>query len=424
MNARIGDEPVAPIKRHEIIDCIRGFALFGVLYINLIWTSQYVAATSAPEGRFDSGPFDTAAFFFSQIFINHKFYALFSILFGLGFSIQIASARERGKAIARIYARRLTILFAIGIIHSFFIWPEDVLHIYALLGFPLILLRNSSDKTLLAWIGAVFALSIAVTVLQWSVLDQKSEQNSPPQIESVKASVEQTDRDGPYQQMLSQNYADVIQFNWDEMRRKYTSPSIGPGSNVYWYLTILWKFLLGMFIGRKMLLQRAQDHLQLYKRALPWALVLGLGGNAVAFAAFGPLKEMMFGSPVIMSISWFLIEMGMLALSIFYLCVLVLWYQAPSGKRVLSSLAPLGRMALTNYLMHSVIFIAIFYGIGFGMLGKVGHAESLLIAIAIFSVQIFFSAWWLKRFRFGPMEWLWRSLTYSKWQPMRTGGAK
>lgn len=424
MNARVEEKPVAPAERHEIIDCIRGFALFGVLYINLLWTSQYVAADSAPEGLFESGPLDTAVFFFSQFFINHKFYALFSILFGLGFAIQMASARERGKTIARVYARRLAILFAIGLIHAFFIWPEDVLHIYALLGFPLILLRNSSDKTLLTWIGAIFALTIAVTVVQWSVLDKQPEQDSPPQIESVDTSVEKTVRDGPYQQILSEDYADVIQFNWDEMRRKYTNMGIGPGSNVYWYLTILWKFLLGMFIGRKMLLQRAQDHLQLYKRMLPWALGLGLGGHAVAFVAFGPLEEMMFGSAAIMTVLWFLIEVGMLALSIFYLSALVLWYQTPSGKRILSWLAPLGRMALTNYLMHSVIFIVIFYGIGFGMLGKGDHAVSLPIAIAIFVAQIVFSTWWLKRFRFGPMEWLWRSLTYSKLQPMRIGSVK
>jgi uncharacterized protein len=269
------------------------------------------------------------------------------------------------------------------------------------------------------WIGIFFALSVVVTVLEWSFLNNDPAMDDAPQEQVSEPLVTPVNEAGPFQLMSSGSYVDILRFNFGEMRRKYTSTEIGPGSMVYWYLTIFWKFLLGMYIGRKGILQHARKNRHVFKRALPWALGCALIGNVIMALGFGPLEELMFSNPATLALFWFAIEAGMLGLSFFYLCVLVLWYQRPSGERVLSHLVPIGRMALTNYLMQSVIFLLIFYGIGFGMLGKITHAEAFPIAIVIFLAQIFVSAWWLKRFQFGPMEWLWRSLTYAKAQPLR-----
>jgi len=421
--ASIGSEsraaPVLPTKRYEVIDMVRGFALFGVLYINLLWTSRYIAGDSAPEGSFVSGSFDGVSFFLSEIFVNHKFYALFSILFGLGFAMQMASARDRGRRITPPYARRLAILVAIGLIHAFFVWPDDVLHIYALLGFALMLFRNCSYKILAKWIGVFFALSVVVTVLQWSMLNNETVPDNAPQEQVPDPLATPTDESGPFQLMSSGSYVDILRLNFGEIRRKYTSTEIGPGSMVFWYLTIFWKFLLGMYIGKKGTLQRSKENRHVFKRALPWAFGCALIGAVIMALGFGPLEKLVFSNPAALALFWLAVEAGMLGLSIFYLCVLVLWYQRPSGERVLSHLVPMGRMALTNYLMHSVIFLVIFYGVGFGMLGKITHAGAFPIAVAIFLAQIFISGWWLNRFRFGPMEWLWRSLTYARAQPLR-----
>ena len=417
--------PVAPKERFELIDVVRGFALFGVLYINLLWTCRYVARESAPEGAFVEGPFDGISFLFSEVFFNHKFYALFSILFGLGFAMQSRSARQRGARIVSVYARRLAILLAIGLIHAFLIWPEDVLHVYALLGFAMVAFRNCTDETLLRWIGVFFALSVLVTILQWSVFNTATTETDAPQAVASDALTETGSDAGPFQLMSSDDYVDLLRFNAREMRRKYSSTEIGPGSMVYWYLSIFWKFLLGMYLGRRDVLQRSADDARMFRRALPWALGAAVLGTVVMALGFGPLEPLMFGHPLVLTVFWLVIEAGMLGIAAFYACVLVVSYHSSSvGKRALSSLAPLGRMALTNYLMHSAIFLLLFYGIGFGLLGKISHAQALPITIAIFGLQVVVSAWWLRRYRFGPAEWLWRSLTYGRLQPMRMGRAR
>jgi uncharacterized protein len=186
--------------------------------------------------------------------------------------------------------------------------------------------------------------------------------------------------------------------------------------NVYWFLAVFWKFLLGFLIGRRLLLQQAERHIPLFRRLLPWALAAGLAGNAVwlAFEA-GALGE----SPTPLTAAiWVPIEIGILGLSLTYLSALVLLFQRPAWKRRLSLLAPVGRMALTNYLAQSFLIVAVFYGVGLGLMGKIGTAVCIPIAIFFFAVLTAVSRWWLGRFRFGPAEWLWRSLTYGRAQPM------
>ena len=156
----------------------------------------------------------------------------------------------------------------------------------------------------------------------------------------------------------------------------------------------------------------------MFRRVLPWALLVGLAGNGYMnagweFDLWRPESE--FLRAVLTSLH----EFWIVSLSIGYLCALVVLHQHPRWGRRISCLAPVGRMALTNYLLHSVSFIVLFYGIGLGLLGRAGSAVCVLLSVAIFAVQIGFSAWWLNRFRFGPVEWLWRSLTYGKLQPLR-----
>ena len=217
------------------------------------------------------------------------------------------------------------------------------------------------------------------------------------------------------------NWLDVIRVNWTFNRDEYTSFELGFDAQAYWYLSVLSKFLLGFVIGRRKLLQNADQHLALFCRALPWTLAIGLLGNAYWAGAQCISDVWLPKHPSLwVVLSWLFVEFSALALSLAYLSALVLLFQRPAWRRSLEYLAPVGRMALTNYLMHSFFFAFLFYSVGLGLLGKVGATGCLLLGLAIFGFQIALSKWWLNRLRFGPVEWLWRSLTYGKIQPMRS----
>jgi uncharacterized protein len=160
--------PVAPGERYEIIDIVRGFALFGVLLANMVWTTQEAPLTDEQRQAMTTRSVDDAALFFTGAFIDGKFYTLFSMLFGMGFALQLTRASERGVSLLPTYMRRLGILLAIGILHTVLLWFGDILHIYALLGFVLILFAGRSNRTVLRWVVALAALSISFPMLHWA----------------------------------------------------------------------------------------------------------------------------------------------------------------------------------------------------------------------------------------------------------------
>jgi uncharacterized protein len=176
-------------------------------------------------------------------------------------------------------------------------------------------------------------------------------------------------------------------------------------------------FLLGMYAGKVDFFRHPENHLPSIRKINRWGLALGLVGNTM-FVAGVELAEPMVLS-VYSAVAGLGMGVGVPAMFAFYTTSIVLLYQKPEWKRSLHVFVPVGRMALTNYLLQTVICTLIFYNYGLGLYGKVGPALGLVLTVAIFLVQIPLSVWWLKRFRFGPMEWLWRSLTYAKLQPMR-----
>lgn len=402
--------PAAPGERYEVIDVVRGFALFGVLLANLVWTADWFALSEAQHEAVSGSVLDHAAQGFVTMLIDYKFYTLFSMWFGLGFAMQMSRASTRNRNVLPSYVRRLSILFLIGAAHGTLLWFGDILHVYALLGFVLILFRNRSDRAVLGWALAIALLAACIPVLQWLQVH-----GSGGASEAARA--EETAR--RFAVLTQGSYADVVRLNLSLALEDYTEGVLRVDSILHWYLNVFWKLLVGFLIGRKLLVQEASQHLGLFRRALRWALPIGLAGNAylvlsaVVFGAWIPATD----SALVLT--WIPIEAGIFALSITYLCGLVLLYQRPRGRRVLQPLGAVGRMALTNYLSHSVLYVLLLYGVGLGLLGKVGTFDCLLLALAIFSAQLVASSWWLKRFRFGPAEWAWRSLSYGKLQPLR-----
>lgn len=401
--------PTSPQSRVELIDIVRGFALFGVFLANIVWTSQDFGLTDAQREALSSAAWDECARGLVLFFIDKKFYTLFSILFGLGFSLQLSRAAARRQDVLPVYVRRLAVLLVIGLTHGFLLWFGDILQIYAIAGFGLILFRNRKDRTVLAWCVALALVTALLPLVDWFAGG-----TAQVQIEVETKAITKAMR---FAAITGHRWMDVIRMNAAFQYDFYRHLDLRADENVYWFLAVFWKFLLGFFIGRRLLLQQAERHLPLYRRLLPWALAAGLAGNA--FWLVIEVRDLAESPSPLIAASWILIEIGILGMSLAYLSALVLLFQRPAWKRRLSLLAPLGRMALSNYLAQSVLIVAVFYGVGLGLMGKIGSALCIPIAISLFAVLTVVSRWWLERFRFGPAEWLWRSLTYGRAQPLR-----
>jgi uncharacterized protein len=173
-------------------------------------------------------------------------------------------------------------------------------------------------------------------------------------------------------------------------------------------------FLIGLNLGKQEFFRDVPARLPRVRGALPWIAALGLIGNGI-YAAAQSLSP--FSPARFLSVALWVVAAPALALA--YVSVILLLWQRPVWKRLLRLLAPVGRMALTNYLLQSLVCTTLFYSYGFGLYGKVSPSVGLVLTVVIFLLQIPLSVWWLNRFRFGPMEWVWRSLTYGKPQPMR-----
>ena len=400
--------PVAVGERIELIDVVRGFALYGVLLANLIWVSQEGSVTPAQIAALPSAPVDRIVRSAVQFFVDWKFYTLFSFLFGLGFSVQLTRGLRRGTPVVPLYARRLAVLLGIGLVHAYLMWYGDILHHYALLGFLLILFRNRSDRFIL---GSGLALAVVVpaaVVMAKAVMGPAGPPAAPVPAELGELGARfRAFTSGDYSESFRENARYVIQF-W------------ASGIALRFLPAILGKFLFGFYAGRHRLLHEPEAHRALFRKLLIWGLVIGLVGNGIWVLT----TKLTDSGALAASSGWALaaqlpIYVGLVALAAFYLSAIVLLWGAPRWRRILAYLAPVGRMALTSYLVHSAAYLTIFFGFGLGLLGRVGATFCLALSIVLFAGQIAFSAWWLRRFQFGPAEWLWRSLTYGSRQPLR-----
>ncbi len=404
--------PVSASERITTLDILRGFALGGILLVNMSFFTMPMmyafGAVPAPGTALDKAV-HAGIIFLAQ----GKFYSLFSFLFGLGFSIQLARATARGASGAKFYARRIAVLLAIGLVHAFLIWSGDILILYALLGFPLILFRNRKPKALLIWALVLFLVPILLTAGLAGALHMGKAFGPKDEIlkdfakrdADMAREVERAQRayaHGSYPEMVGQRAREVaFVYSW----------------SFFFAPNVLAMFLLGLWAGKVEIFRNVSAHLPFTRKVQGWGLVIGVVGNGVY------TWSVLTGNPGFpdakMAIGTLAFGFGAPALSMFYASTLTLLAQDPAWARRFVPLAALGRMALTNYLLQSIICTTIFYSYGAGLFGGVGFAAGLLFWIVIYVLQMPFSLWWLRRFQMGPAEWLWRTLAYGKAQPMR-----
>jgi uncharacterized protein len=413
-------QPVAAGERIQLIDVLRGFALFGVLLANMVYLSgtdvvlTTARAASLPTARLDG--YVRAVIYF---FVDDKANTIFSFLFGLGFAVQMMRAEERGRRVAPMYARRLLVLFVIGCAHMFLLWYGDILHLYALVGFTLLLWRKCKDKTLLGWGVGLAVLPMALLFsLPWALARffGVTDDRSAAQIAADAAETTRT-MDARLAAFTHGTYFDVVRehfrYNLDEY---LLSPLI-----IAFALYVMGRFLIGLYVGRRRILHEAHLHLPLFRRLLRWCLPFAIVGNFLyALTSYLADHDRLDESANWVALSTLIISVGVPAMSACYVSSIVLLFQRDGWRRRLMWLAPVGRMALTNYLTQTLLHLFIFYGFaGLGLMGRVGTSVCVPISLAVFTLQILYSRWWLARFRFGPCEWAWRTLAYGRRQPMR-----
>ncbi len=404
--------PITLEERILLIDIVRGFALFGVLLANMVWLSQEIALTNEQLSKLPTKGIDQISRYFVQFFIDGKFVTLFAFLFGLGFSVQLISAKSRNARIVPVYMRRLSILLFFGLMHAYLLWYGDILVFYALLGFALILFRSRSDRTLITW-GLILAILVPVLVF---AIKGRMQMLNPAGATSVAHDTEIKLKAVRLAAFTKGTYFDIFPEN-----AKINLSFWLKGIFLFALPHIFGKFLLGFAAGRQRLLQNAPENLLFYRRLMWLGLAVGLICNStwVLITILSNAKLIDDSSSLWLGTSRFTEFAGMVALAAFYLSALTLLFQNAAWKRKLLWLAPVGRMALTNYLMQSVINLFLFYGYGLALMGKIGTTYCILISIIVFALQIILSNWWLNRFRYGPLEWLWRSLTYGEMQTMK-----
>jgi uncharacterized protein len=401
--------PVLGEERIAAIDTLRGVAILGILIVNI---GLFSLPESLPAHQLWPNAVDGTAERLIYFFAQEKFKALFSFLFGLGLAVQMMRADARGVRFLPLYARRLCVLFLIGVAHFLLLWDGDILHDYAEIGFVLLLFRRFSPRIIL--VSAAVCLAVPLFFFGLTTYDSITHRVRPP-LQSWIAYETEPDGQKTIDETLriysSGTYREQIRLRAGELRGDMT-----PDIDDAYVLALL---LLGLYAGRRRIFHDAPAHLPFIRRVQRWGLVIGVAGNA-AFAVGGSFDP----SPtsVMQNVGRLCLVVAAPAMMAFYASTIVLLTQREVWRRRLAPLAAVGRTALSNYLLQSLICTAIFYSYGLALFARVRPSLGLLLTITIFLAQIALSVWWLRRFQFGPIEWLWRSLTYWQRQPMRVSG--
>ena len=389
--------PIQPSERIAILDILRGWALLGIAIINMGGFKAPWASYSLAKDRFP-GAIDGLTSWSIMAFGSGKFNATFSFLFGVGLTIQMARAEGRGAPFVGLYLRRLAVLLVLGLAHALLIWDGDVLQVYAVNGLVLLLIRKWPDRAVLAILVLLLAAPVARDVI-------KLYQQAPPRHDQAYYAKEVANALRIYGQGT---YAEQIR---DRAWHLYEAYFVN--FDLWFHAQMGVTMLLGFLAGRRRVFQDLPAYLPAIRSEFRWFLGAGVGCAVFAATVYAMNPGESTPTPVtVVGVATY--ELSRPLLSLAYMTGLILLFQVPAWQSRLAPLGWVGRMPLTNYLMQSVMATTLFYSYGFGLFGKVGPAVGFLISLAIFAVQIVYSRWWMARFQFGPLEWLWRAITYGR----------
>ncbi|EJS16119.1 hypothetical protein IKS_00725 [Bacillus cereus VDM062] len=374
-------------QRVEAVDAIRGFALFGILLVNMTLIQFGFFSSEKPTYIF--GKLDEGANWFIQFFGTHNFMSLFSFLFGLSIILLQKSIIVKGKKFFPTYIRRIIILLLLGYIHGTFVWEGDILFAYGVIGIFLMMFINRKPKTLLIWASILLALIMLASY--------QSESTSNP----YDGLAPYTEKEHKVHETGS--YMNHVNFRLTENPFDYMGINGVFGLVFISIFAIIFMsplFLLGMYVGKKGWLFEVDQHIPAVKKI--W-LITGIFSFTIKILAMflkHPILIMLQDSltPVIMTF--------------FYGSTIILLFHYKKVARLLTYMANMGKMSVSNYLAQSIIATTIFYAYGFGLYGKIGYFFGILLTIGIYTIQLFVSTYWLQKYRMGPVEYVWRLGTY------------
>jgi uncharacterized protein len=407
----VGFAPIATEERVQSLDVLRGLALLGILVVNiLVYAPKPASAT------------DWVAAKIIRIFAEGSFFPLFSLLFGVGFAVFLERAASRGAKGVVLYLRRLTALLAIAVLQIILLDEQNILLRYAFLGLPLLLFWRAPPRVCFAAALICLALAVARSPVNQQLLER--EMRDPALAADVRqqraaGQANVWARRAEWERVkATRSFLEAAEFRtrWEVPNQLAWSTNLHRNPTLFHILAM---FLLGVAAWRWRVFVEPRGYRRLMIHLVGWGLVAGLAGNLALNA--GPRGDSisLFASRPIITIIVTLLADTALALG-YASAVLLLWHSGESvWRRRLAPLAGIGRMGLTNYLWQSVAMSLLFLPYGFGLAGKLPFWAYPLIAVPIFLSHIPLSAWWLARYRFGPVEWLWRAATYARVEPLR-----
>ncbi len=398
--------PVAQSERIDSLDVLRGFALLGILLMNIQMFGIPFAAYFNPTAYGDFTGANYWVWFAGRMFADQKFMTIFSMLFGAGVIVFTARAQERGDSPAALHYRRAFWLLVIGLAHAYLLWAGDILVSYALCAMLVYPARKLSPKALI--ITGLLVVSVASALMLMAAVSMPMW--PPEDVAELRAGVH------PPAEEIAKEIA-AYRGSWGEQQPYRAKTAMEMHFMVFW-LWALWRagglMLIGMAFYKWGIFSAVKStafYARMVIAGLLWGvpiIFLGIRANQSAqweptFIKFGGEQFNYWGS---------------LGVSAAYVGLLMLFCKSPGGGWLKRSLRAVGQMAFTNYLMHSIICTAIFYGHGFGLFGQLSRVQMFGVVVGVWIAQMIYSPLWLARFQYGPFEWLWRSLTYWKMQPM------
>ncbi|WP_077617227.1 DUF418 domain-containing protein [Bacillus sinesaloumensis] len=381
--------PVMGAERIHSIDVIRGLAILGIFFVNM--PSFFAPVLYLNPETWWNGELHLWTNRIIDIFAQASFYTLFSFLFGFGLILFKERALAKGYSFYPLITRRLLVLLLFGCLHAFLVWHGDILITYAIVGAILLLFHKSKPITLLIWaLILIFVPNLFLGGLMFLAVMFEPEINALLYNEQLALKSAEIYANGGFLEITNQRFQDWYYAN-------------NLGSIFALVITLLPMFLLGAYIAKKKWFEGRDEDIKKVKTLWLISLVIGV-----------PMKLLPYYTSKNAATDYLQDTIGGPGTAVFYATTVVLLMRLPVWKRLLSPLAFVGRLSLSNYLFQSIVCTFLFYGYGIGLYGKVEPFTGFLLTIGIFIIQIIISYFWLKKFRFGPIEWVWRTFTYAQ----------
>jgi uncharacterized protein len=421
--------PTAGNERLTAIDTLRGVAVLGILVMNIYGFAMSFAAYANPLAWGGTEWYNLGTWFFTHILFDQKFMTIFSLLFGGGLVLMATRAESRGASFTGTWYRRSLWLLLIGALHGYFVWFGDILFHYALMGMLIFPFRNLAPRSLIIFATVLLSLGLLMSFAGGSYMKRLSVSGQEvielrdagePLTDEQQAVLDEWEEASMFMKPPDQqveedtaaytgSYGEIVRYRAPMVATMQTQGTIG---------FVLWRvgglMLLGMALMKLGILSGQRDD-SVYRRIMRTGY--GLGIPIVLFSAWN-LQAHQWDFLWMFRIGNLPNYIGSILVALGHIGLVMLVIRRGYLGGLMERFTAVGRMAITNYLMHSLILTTVFYGYGLGLYGQVPRAAQMLFVIAVIGFQLWFSRWWLARFRFGPMEWLWRSLTYWQAQPM------